>query len=234
MTMPQGVWISLEHGHEVKLFDAELYECVAEVSVKQAVTHKLQTCDDIIRQHKVACLRITALLALNDRLWIGTSAGIILNLTFPPVKETNPKSLHHHHRGQREDQQQQQQHCALQPVVTGLVQGHTGHVRFLTSISCPQIVAASASGASSGIPTVGENEVVGNQRGDSPRKKSSTGSTTSTGSTLSEGCANSLKDLPLRTYIISGGDGFEDFSGNQTNDSIGRDDSTNHLLLWEV
>ena len=242
-TMPQGVWISLEHGHEVKLFDTELYECVAEVSVKQAVTHKLQTCDDIIRQHKVACLRITALLALNDRLWIGTSAGIILNLTFPPSKET-PKSQHHHHRGQREDHQQQQQlHSAmLQPVVTGLVQGHTGHVRFLTSVSCPQIIAASgasgASGASSsGIPTVGENEVVGNQRGESPRKKSSTGSTTSSGSTLSEGFTTSttnLKDLPLRTYIISGGDGFEDFSGNQSNDSIGRDDSTNHLLLWEV
>ena len=99
--------------------------------------------------------------------------------------------------------------------------------------------AAASSTSSAGIPTVGENEIVGSTRGgDSPRKKSSTGSTVSNASsTLSEGYASSAihsKDLPLRTYIISGGDGFEDFSGNQTNDSIGRDDSTNHLLLWEA
>lgn len=31
--------------------------------------------DAIIRQHKAACLRITALLACKDMLWIGTSAG---------------------------------------------------------------------------------------------------------------------------------------------------------------
>lgn len=31
--------------------------------------------DAIIRQHKAACLRITALLACKDLLWIGTSAG---------------------------------------------------------------------------------------------------------------------------------------------------------------
>ena len=234
-TMPQGVWVSLEHGHEVKLFDVESYECKAEVSVKQAVTHKLQICDDIIRQHKVACLRITALLALHDRLWIGTSAGIILNLTFPPAAKADGGRIHrgggnHHHPAG-------DSHSALPlPVVAGLVQGHTGHVRFLTSISCPQILASSSAGAStSGIPTVGENEVVGSSR-DSPRKKSSTGSTTSTGSTLSEGYLSGShpKDMPMRTYVISGGDGFEDFSGNQTNDSIGRDDSTNHLLLWEV
>jgi len=34
--------------------------------------------------------------------------------------------------------------------------------------------------------------------------------------------------------VISGGDGFEDFSANSTNDLAGREDSTNHLLLWSV
>lgn len=35
-------------------------------------------CDDIIRQHKAACLRVTALLAHGGALWVGTSAGVLL------------------------------------------------------------------------------------------------------------------------------------------------------------
>ncbi len=42
--------------------------------------------------------------------------------------------------------------------------------------------------------------------------------------------------------VISGGDGYEDFSCNSSNagvglsngDAVGREDSTNHLLLWQV
>lgn len=46
----------------------------------------LSGADAIIRQHKAACLRITALLACKDLLWIGTSAG--KNTVFSPK---NPK-----------------------------------------------------------------------------------------------------------------------------------------------
>ena len=35
-----------------------------------AVNKMLAGSDDIIRQHKAACLRITALLAVRDRLWV--------------------------------------------------------------------------------------------------------------------------------------------------------------------
>lgn len=42
-------------------------------------------CDDIIRQHKAACLRVTSLLAVKDLLWIGTSAGVVLTMTIPAV-----------------------------------------------------------------------------------------------------------------------------------------------------
>ena len=38
-----------------------------------------------------------------------------------------------------------------------------------------------------------------------------------------------------KLLVISGGDGYEDFSPNGANsDMVGRDDSTNHLLLWQV
>lgn len=40
-------------------------------------------CDDIIRQHKTACLRVTSLLACKDLLFIGSSAGVILTLPLP-------------------------------------------------------------------------------------------------------------------------------------------------------
>lgn len=66
--------------------------------------------DAIIRQHKAACLRITALLACKDLLWIGTSAGVVLTLAVPPKAA---------------------------PTLVGLSQGHTGHVRFLTAIELP-------------------------------------------------------------------------------------------------
>lgn len=46
-----------------------------------------------------------------------------------------------------------------------------------------------------------------------------------------------IKPEMTKTLVISGGDGYEDFrsSGNNTMSEIaGREDSTNHLLLWEV
>lgn len=48
-------------------------------------------CDDIIRQHKAACLRVTALLACNDLLWIGTSAGVLLTVPIPHIKPSTQR-----------------------------------------------------------------------------------------------------------------------------------------------
>lgn len=45
--------------------------------------------EDIIRKHKMGCLRITSLLCCNNRLWIGTSAGIIINTLIPNNKMLN-------------------------------------------------------------------------------------------------------------------------------------------------
>jgi hypothetical protein len=48
-------------------------------------------CDDIIRQHKAACLRVTSLLACKDLLWIGTSAGVILTMPLPHIAPATTK-----------------------------------------------------------------------------------------------------------------------------------------------
>lgn len=39
---------------------------------------------------------------------------------------------------------------------------------------------------------------------------------------------------PPKLLVISGGDGYEDFRSSGMSELAGRDDSTNHLLLWQV
>lgn len=72
--------------------------------------------DAIIRQHKAACLRITALLVCEELLWVGTSAGVVLTMPTTPSTISCPRA-------------------PLSP--TGLGQGHTGHVRFLAAVQLP-------------------------------------------------------------------------------------------------
>lgn len=90
--------------------------------------------------------------------------------------------------------------------LTGIHYGHTGHVRFLTSVELnnPGLSASVSVGKSiSGMGPV--PKVAGNK-------------------------------LPA-TLVISGGDGYEDFRSspaNSANEVAGREDSTNHLLLWQM
>ncbi|XP_075227157.1 rho guanine nucleotide exchange factor 17 isoform X2 [Lycorma delicatula] len=173
-----GVWISLQNSATLRLFHANTYDCLAEVNVASAVTKMLTSCDDIIRQHKAACLRITSLLACKDLLWIGTSAGVILTMPLPHVptaasKITSPLN------------------------VTGVPHGHTGHVRFLTAVESPDCADSSSSSLSGQVNNDGNNN-------------------------------------NNRLLVISGGDGYEDFRSASMSEVAGREDSTNHLLLWSV
>ncbi|KAK2584580.1 hypothetical protein KPH14_006945 [Odynerus spinipes] len=110
-----GVWISLHNSAVLRLFHAGSYECLTDINIAPAVTKMLASCDDIIRQHKAACLRVTALLACNELLWIGTSAGVLLTVPIPHIKPST-------------------QRMSQPPIVTGIPHGHTGHVRFLTCV----------------------------------------------------------------------------------------------------
>ena len=131
-------------------------------------------------------MRVTALLACKDLLWIGTSAGVVLTLPLPTIT-VSTASL---------------RNC---PSATASFHGHTGHVRFLTAVEVP-------------------NE--GTQ--DNSNEKVSSASSNST-PPLQSG-ASSNRDV----LIISGGDGYEDFRASSASESAGRDDSTNHLLIWRV
>ncbi|XP_077422930.1 rho guanine nucleotide exchange factor 17 [Vanacampus margaritifer] len=200
----QGVWLALQGSAHVKLYHAQTWESLTEVDVAPAVHKMLAGADAIIRQHKAACLRITALLACKDLLWIGTSAGVVLTLPIPAVSSGTGA-------------------CAVKtPLVPmGSAHGHTGHVRFLTSVELPEGLGMNFRPPtldSTGKPSQDGAVVDGNlQRRDSTRRPASA-------------------HLPPKTnqLVISGGDGYEDFRLNNSSETIGRDDSTNHLLLWRV
>ena len=92
------------------------------MSCTAAVAKMLTYCDEIIRQHKTACLRVTSLLAVKDMLWVGTSAGVIVTLTVPPITLTTTK-------------------LAAPPPLAGVPHGHTGHVRWEIIIIIIDIIA---------------------------------------------------------------------------------------------
>lgn len=84
--------------------------------------------DAIIRQHKAACLRITALLVCNGLLWLGTSAGVVLTVSLPKITPHTSA-------------------LAMPVIPQGLTYGHTGHVRFL---ACAEITDKDHSSLSRG------------------------------------------------------------------------------------
>lgn len=172
----------------------------------------LSNCDDIIRQHKAACLRVTSLLACKDLIWIGTSAGVILTISAANYKSRSSSSSSY--SGNTFDQ----------PIVTGIPYGHTGHVRFLT---CVDYISNSSR---LNAANQANNEIGNDDNVTTSGKKKASGS-------MKNQTAATKPDSPPNLLIISGGDGYEDFrnsGANPMSEVAGREDSTNHLLLWQV
>jgi hypothetical protein len=63
---------------------------ICEVNLAPAVNKMLSNCDNIIQQHKAACLRVTSLLACKDIIWVGTSAGVLLTILAQNVGKSTP------------------------------------------------------------------------------------------------------------------------------------------------
>nr|CAD7427363.1 unnamed protein product [Timema monikensis] len=184
-----GVWISLQNSAVIRLFHATTYECLCDSNMAPAVTKMLSSCDDIIRQHKAACLRVTSLLACKDLLWVGTSAGVVLTMPLPHVAPSTMKINNI-------------------PTATGVPHGHTGHVRFLTFVETAPA-------------TVSDTLMV---RPNSHHRYSLKSKPELQSSSVTNG----------KLLVISGGDGYEDFRTTGVSEVAGREDSTNHLLLWHV
>ncbi|EDV91134.1 GH15838 [Drosophila grimshawi] len=193
------VWISVQNSAHIKCFHSNTHQLITEVNLAPAVNKMLSNCDEIIRQHKAACLRVTSLLCCKDLIWIGTSAGVLLTIPAQGYEKGAPNV-----------------------VPTGIPHGHTGHVRFLTFVEtpshgvegCSQVIAAAASARETGSSTSDEYTKQGSTKNNSKSK-------------------SETKNI----LIISGGDGYEDFrnsGANSLSEIAGREDSTNHLLIWQI
>ncbi|XP_055929410.1 rho guanine nucleotide exchange factor 17-like isoform X2 [Argiope bruennichi] len=191
-----GVYTVVTSSAIVRLYHAKSYVHIMDINVAPIVTKTLTAAtDDIIKQHKSACLRITAMLTCKDLLWIGTSAGVILTVPIFPVASNTTT-------------------CEVSPTVIALPHGHTGHVRFLTCVEATPGAPLDPAGNNKGsVRSTKSKENVNGRR-----------ASTSAASTVSN-----------KLLVISGGDGYEDFSSSSgLNEQAGHDDSTNHLLLWYV
>ncbi|RVE47027.1 hypothetical protein evm_008309 [Chilo suppressalis] len=185
-----AVWVALHNAAQLRAYRASSRDLLADINLTPLVTRMLHGCDDIIRQHKAACLRVTALAAHSGTLWVGTSAGVLL--TAPLHHAPHPRTG-----------------AFTTPALTGIPYGHTGHVRFLTIVENPAPAR--------------------------PQPKTSQSSLRAKAMSRRSALADKRDPPPTKeTLVISGGDGYEDFRSSGSNEDAGREDSTNHLLLWRV
>lgn len=117
-----GVWVSFKNSHLIQLYNVDSYKLLAEINLLEPVNKMLSYGNEIIRQHKTACLKATSLLGVtrnhHNTLFIGTSAGVILYLNISReqlvMKEPLDGSL-----------------MEWNSQVASLRHGHSGHVKFL-------------------------------------------------------------------------------------------------------
>ena len=137
---------------------------------------------------------------------------------------------------------------------TGLVYGHTGHVRFLASVEVPLMSQKPSGQSNNGSDSMKQRTSSTGSMVTTPTSASSVSSASSglgphltqaATATSSSSSSSSLHrhmtssssssvSLPAKVMVISGGDGYEDFRNTAPTESAGKDDSTNHLLLWQV
>ncbi|VDK68037.1 unnamed protein product [Litomosoides sigmodontis] len=106
------IFVAMNKSSIIKVINAFTLDCQQEFSISHVVNKALSSSEDIIRKHKMGCLRITSLLCCNNRLWIGTSAGIVINTIIPNSKMLN-----------------------WTPSLNVCQAGHIGPCRFLTAVS---------------------------------------------------------------------------------------------------
>lgn len=131
----------------------------------------------------------------------------------------------------------------------GISHGHTGHVRFLTAVELPpQATISPLNTTTSSQPsqsfdsyhitskTLSHLTKKGNidQSTGETCSTTTTTTTSTTESPLSPSSSSSPSSKGPKVLVISGGDGHEDFGNFGHSDLVGRDDSTNHLLLWQL
>lgn len=179
-------------------------------------------CDTIIRQHKINCLRITALESYRGLIWAGTSAGIVLTIQNLPTitKETKSKDI------------------LDTPHPQASYNGHTGPVRFITATErmSKTPLAKSISDSKVAVDSMSRHST-----SELPPSASSSVQNTPLHSAMSPDymppdLAQYVAKTDVEALVVTGGDGFEDFKASLIgdNDDFAQDDSSSHLHIWQT
>uniref|UniRef100_A0A0N4ZPL7 DH domain-containing protein n=1 Tax=Parastrongyloides trichosuri TaxID=131310 RepID=A0A0N4ZPL7_PARTI len=74
-----NLFLGMTKSPNIKLLNAFTFELITEFSISPVINKTLSIAENIIRQHKMGCLKITGMICSQGQLFIGTSAGIILS-----------------------------------------------------------------------------------------------------------------------------------------------------------
>lgn len=86
-----AVWVACLNNLDLKLYHVTKLTVLADINIKQSVIQKLSGIDEIIRKHKIYTLKITCCYICKDTLWIGTTAGVIVNIKIPHINNSTVK-----------------------------------------------------------------------------------------------------------------------------------------------
>jgi hypothetical protein len=214
-----GVWLALSASPLIKLYHALTLECLLEINVCPLVTKTLAGCDDIIRQHKLSCLRVTSLVCCKDLLWIGSSAGVILTVPLPHLTHNSARLTNTPPVTGNCYCSAPTCPCTVAPV------GHAGLCRFVLAVDPAHGVSRSSSFSSGHMVDMARRRMSLNVAALQQGKVCTFAGVV---------CAHTH----MQMYVIAGGDGFEDYQDiggtGVAGDDAGADDSANHLLIWEM
>ncbi|XP_065187088.1 uncharacterized protein LOC135817776 [Sycon ciliatum] len=226
------VYVAMETGGLLHCYNAGNHEHLFDIDTMANVAQMLTGCDTIIRQHKINCLRITALESYRGLIWTGTSAGVVLTLQHMPAvtKRTTGKDI------------------GDVPQPQASYNGHTGPVRFITATErmSKQPVAGATNSGSDARDRTNSHETMSRQQSSSEQGASAPSSVHSTplhsvssmerAAALNTDVCKYVANTDVEALIVTGGDGFEDFKATPIadNDDFAHDDSSSHLLIWQM
>ncbi|KHJ82266.1 hypothetical protein OESDEN_18042 [Oesophagostomum dentatum] len=76
---------------EIHVVDAFSLKALNRFGITACVRTQLAAREDIIREHKMGCLRISCITVVTSQLWIGTSAGLVISTPLHCAKtQPNP------------------------------------------------------------------------------------------------------------------------------------------------
>eukprot|EP00117_Sycon_ciliatum_P035172 scpid1682/ scgid5784/ Rho guanine nucleotide exchange factor 17 len=242
-----AVYVATSTSPVVTVYHATSHRLLAEVNIQPCVQYLLQGCNSIIKQHKTRCLRITVMHSYRSTVWIGTSAGIVLLV--PALHADKDDSTTNGDE-------------VIQLRCHGSFHGHTGPVRFITTVERPATASSSQANGGNGV---GSNSQGSEACAEVPAPSASAAAPPglpppSVMSLVSNSMRSSMflvdhdtirrakKPLPMvaaeayqplaevEAIVVAGGDGCEDFhvSSMVENEESSFDTDGSHILMWRV